>query len=264
MSPGKYYSLMIIPDGVENPFGFKMRAWMFKTIIVLFVLIMVAIILFFSFYGKIIARAAVADKLERENEALKRYKYKLTLLEDKMKETRDIVNRIAALAGTDFNLPGIPDDSIIFADFENRNVAALARSTTASNTCPHGLPLKGFMTRGFEDDPDDFHPGIDIAAAMETPVLVTANGKVVFAGYDSTFGLTVIIEHENNITTLYGHNSKLLVDEGHEVLVGGRIALSGNTGKSSAPHLHYEIRENGKPINPLKYINENEEFNKQE
>jgi murein DD-endopeptidase MepM/ murein hydrolase activator NlpD len=255
---------MIIPDGVENPFGFKIRAWMFKTIIVLFVLITVAIILFFSFYGKIITRAALADKLERENEMLKRYKYKLTLLEDKMKETRDIVNRIASLAGVDFNLPGIPDDSIIFAEFEKQTSATIVRPITASNTRPLGLPLKGFMTRGFKDAADDFHPGIDIAVATETPVLATAIGKVVFAGYDSTYGLTVIIEHENNIATLYGHNSKLLVEEGREVLVGGRIALSGSTGKSSAPHLHYEIRENGKPVNPLKYINENEEFNKQE
>ncbi len=264
MAHGKYYSLMIIPEGVENPFGFRIRGWLLKTIIVIIVLIMAAIILFISFYGKIITRAAVADKLERENEALKRYKYKLTLLEEKMKETRDIVNRITTLAGVDFNLPEIPDDSTIFAQFENRKQATMVRPASAINTRPSGLPLQGFMTRGFKDDTADFHPGIDIAVAEETPVLATANGKVLSAEYDSTYGLMVILEHEDSITTVYAHNSKLLVEEGREVLVGGRIALSGNTGTSSAPHLHYEIRKNNKPVNPLKYIGENEKLNRQE
>jgi len=263
MTQAKYYSLMIIPDGVENPLGFRIRGWLLKSIVVTIVLIMVAIILFISFYGKIITRAALADKLEKENEALKRYKYKLTLLEEKMKETREIVNRITELAGVDFALPDLPDDSIIFAQYENRDQAALVRPVTAPNNRPSGLPLQGFMTRGFQDDSIDYHPGIDIAVAEQTPVLATANGTVKFAGEDSTYGMIVILEHDDGITTLYGHNSRLLVEEGNQVLVGGRIALSGNTGRSSAPHLHYEIRKDNKPVNPLEYIGENEELNRQ-
>ena len=263
MAHGKYYSLMIVPDGVENPLGIRVRGWVLKAIVIFIVLIMVAIILFVSFYGKIITRAAIADKLEKENEALKRYKYKLTLLEEKMKDTRDIVSRIANLAGVDFNLPEMPDDSTIFAQFEKNNQAVIERPASAPNTRPYGLPLQGFMTRGFRDDSAGYHPGIDIAVAEETPVLSTADGKVVFAGYDSTYGFMVILEHEDSISTVYGHNSKLLVEEGDKVLVGGRIALSGNTGKSSAPHLHYEIRKDNKPVNPLEYIGENEELNRQ-
>ena len=71
----------------------------------------------------------------------------------------------------------------------------------------------------------------------------------------------VILSHDDGVATLYGHNSELLVEEGKEILVGGRIALSGNSGVSSAPHLHYEIRENNVPVNPLKYISEYEESN---
>ena len=80
---------------------------------------------------------------------------------------------------------------------------------------------------------------------------------------DSVYGLMVIIEHENNISTLYGHNKEILVEIGREVLVGSRIALLGNTGRSTAPHLHYEIRENDKPVNPIKYISGYEILNKQ-
>nr|MBN2277637.1 M23 family metallopeptidase [candidate division Zixibacteria bacterium] len=259
----KYFSLMIVPDGVESPFGIKMRAWLFKTLVVLAILFVIAVILFFSFYGKIIARAALADRLEKENEDLKRYKYKVGLLEEKMNDTREIVGRISQLAGVDIELPELPSDSVLFASFEKTPPAIMTRSVAAGDGRPDGLPLQGYMTRGFRDDSAGYHPGIDIAATIGTPVLATASGTVTFAGEDSVYGLIVIIEHDDGISTLYGHNSEILVEEGSEVLVGGRIALSGNTGKSTAPHLHYEIRENNQPVNPLKYISYDEESHEQ-
>jgi murein DD-endopeptidase MepM/ murein hydrolase activator NlpD len=264
MAQGKYYSLMLIPDGRESPLGFRMRAWLFKALIVSAVLVMVGIILFLVFYGKIVTRAIEADRLEKENDELKMYKYKLTLLEEKMNQTREIVGRISKLAGIELAFPEIPHDSIIFAQWASQRAAVLNRPADASEQRPAGLPLTGYMTQGFMDDSAAYHPGVDIAAAIGTPVLVTASGRVAFAGYDSTYGLTLIVEHENDISTLYGHNSELLVNEGHEVLVGSRIALSGNSGVSTAPHLHYEIRENNVPVNPLKYISDNEESQQQD
>jgi murein DD-endopeptidase MepM/ murein hydrolase activator NlpD len=259
MPKARYYNLLLVPDGVETPVGFRMRAWLFKTLIVMLVLIGVAIILFFSFYGKIISRAVLADQLEEENEELRKYKVKVDLLEQRMQEARTIVEKISHLAGVDLEIPQLPPDSVIFAEMENPQPAIMTRSVSALPTVPSGLPLKGYMTRGYIDDDEAFHPGIDIAAAEGSPVLATASGKVTFADYDSTYGLTVILEHENGVSTVYGHNSELLIEVGNEVLVGGRIALSGNTGVSTAPHLHYEIRENGKPVNPLKYISHYDE-----
>ncbi|UCD93616.1 MAG: M23 family metallopeptidase [Candidatus Zixiibacteriota bacterium] len=257
----KYYNLMIVPDGVENPFGIKMRSWLFKTLIALIVVVFVGLLLFFSFYGKIVVRATQANRLEQENEELKRYKYKVGLLEEKMKESREIVNRISTLAGVEVRMPELPPDSILFAGLENARPAMLNRPISAGVNVPAGLPLQGYMTRGFSDDTTDYHPGVDIAAEVGTSVLATAAGKVIFAGEDSVYGQTIIIEHDSSLSTLYGHNNELLVEEGKDVLVGGRIALSGNTGKSTAPHLHYEIRENNKPVNPLKYISANEGSN---
>ncbi|MEW5924835.1 MAG: M23 family metallopeptidase [Candidatus Zixiibacteriota bacterium] len=260
---GKYYNLMIVPDGVENPFGIRIRAWLFKTGIVIAALLVVGLILFFTFYGKIVVRAALATRLEQENESLKRYKYKVSLLEERMNEAREVVNRISKLAGVEVELAEIPPDSVIFAEIDNPQPAVMTRSVLSGFGVPEGLPLQGYMTRGFNESTEDYHPGVDIAVAEATAVLATASGKVTFAGEDSTYGLTVIIEHDNGISTLYGHNSELLVEEGQDVLVGGRIALSGNTGKSTAPHLHYEIRENDIPINPLIYISEHEGINEQ-
>jgi murein DD-endopeptidase MepM/ murein hydrolase activator NlpD len=263
MGQRKYYNLMVVPDGVENPVRLKVRAWIFKLLVASFVVLIVGIIIFFALYGKIVARAALADKLEAENEALQRYKYKVILLEERIKEAQEIVGRISMLAGVDISFPEMPPDSVIFAEVENTAPAIMARSAEKGDRIPEGLPLRGFMTRGFEDDSASYHPGIDIAAAEGTPVLATASGKVVYAGEDSVYGLIVVIEHDNGISTVYGHNSQLLVKEGQEVPVGSRIALSGNTGQSTAPHLHYEIRENNKPINPMKYMSNYEESNNQ-
>jgi murein DD-endopeptidase MepM/ murein hydrolase activator NlpD len=262
MVHGKYYSLMIVPDGTENPVGIRIRAWLLKTLVVLVALFIVGLIVFFSFYSKIISLAATAESLKKENEALKRYEYKVTLLAEKMKEAREVVTRISQLAGVDFEFPELPPDSVIFAELDNPKPAIMTRFASANSRRPQGLPLQGYMTRGFSDDSSDFHPGVDIAAAIGTPVLATAAGKVVYTDNDSIYGLIVAIEHDSGVSTLYGHNSELLVREGDEVLAGSRIALSGNTGKSTAPHLHYEIREDNLPVNPLKYIGEYEESSK--
>ncbi|UCD17650.1 MAG: M23 family metallopeptidase [Candidatus Zixiibacteriota bacterium] len=258
MTAGKYYNVMVVPDGVERPFGIRIRSWLFKILVVAFLVITIGLIGFFTFYGSIVMRAASAERLERENEILKRYKYKLGLLEENMKETRRIVERISQLAGVDIQLPELPPDSAIFSGFDKRRKAVMQRSSPIVEGRPDGLPLRGFMTRGFSEEPGEHHPGIDIAAAVGTPVLATASGRVSFAGFDSTYGYMLILEHDGGVSTVYGHNTELLVETGGEVLVGGRIALSGNSGKSTAPHLHYEIREHGKPVNPLKYMSNHE------
>jgi murein DD-endopeptidase MepM/ murein hydrolase activator NlpD len=82
----------------------------------------------------------------------------------------------------------------------------------------------------------------------------------VFAGIDSTYGKMLVIKNNDSITTLYGHNDSLLVQMGEHVQVGSRIALSGNTGISTAPHVHYEIRLNNKPIDPLENPYDKETF----
>ena len=255
----KYYSLMIIPDGVETPIGIRIRAWLFKTILVVLALMFVSMILLFSLYGNVLLRASQVSRLEKENEELKRYKYKVGLLEARIEEARAIVNRISELAGVDIKMPELPADSTIVAETEESLPAAIPGTIEAGR--PDGLPLQGYITRTFAEDSVRPHPGIDLAATTGTTVYATGAGKVVFAANDSTYGLTVIVQHDSLLSTLYGHNSKLLVKLGDEVKAGSRIALSGNTGKSTAPHLHYEIRENDKPVDPLKYISKSEGAN---
>ncbi|MEC9489088.1 MAG: M23 family metallopeptidase [Halanaerobium sp.] len=111
---------------------------------------------------------------------------------------------------------------------------------------------------GYREDPftgqRKLHEGIDIGVWYGTPVMATAAGKVVFAGYKSGYGNTVIIEHGFGYSTLYAHNQRVVVHNGQWVKRAQVIAYSGNSGRSEGPHLHYEVRVNGTPTDPRKFF----------
>ncbi|NIO69769.1 MAG: peptidoglycan DD-metalloendopeptidase family protein [Anaerolineae bacterium] len=107
--------------------------------------------------------------------------------------------------------------------------------------------------REFKGKPE-FHTGIDIGVWYSTEVKATKAGKVVFAGWLPRYGWTVEIEHEMGYSTIYAHHRYYFPDAGDEVEEGEVIALSGDSGDTTGPHLHYEIRLNGKPVDPMKYL----------
>lgn len=115
-------------------------------------------------------------------------------------------------------------------------------------------PARGVLRSRFGWRWRRHHDGIDIAAPYGTPVSAAKAGRVIFAGWYYAYGRTVIIAHDNGVTTLYGHNSKLLVRVGQVVEAGTLISRVGSSGRSTGPHVHFEIRVNGRPINPLKYL----------
>lgn len=98
------------------------------------------------------------------------------------------------------------------------------------------------------------HTGIDIGASYGTDVLAAADGTVIISGYNVAWGNYVVINHGGGLTTLYAHNSKLLVSKGQKVSRGQVISKVGSTGYSTGPHIHFEVQINGKPTNPMAYL----------
>ena len=114
------------------------------------------------------------------------------------------------------------------------------------------------MTRGQtgEGGVDELHPGIDIAVPMGTPIRAAGGGEVGRTGRDPDYGLFVLIRHPDGYETMYGHASRILVEGGEQVGSSQVIALSGSTGRSTAPHLHFEVRRGGRSIDPRTIVKE--------
>jgi murein DD-endopeptidase MepM/ murein hydrolase activator NlpD len=126
---------------------------------------------------------------------------------------------------------------------------------------PAGLPVNGYLTDGFgiRQNPfggegREFHNGIDVAVEFGTTVSSTADGLVVWAAPYAGYGNLVVVYHSNGITTRYGHLSKITVGSGQRVKRGDQIGHAGSTGRSTGPHVHYEIRQNDQPIDALQYV----------
>lgn len=120
--------------------------------------------------------------------------------------------------------------------------------TAASNKWE--WPARGPITQGF----DSSNHGIDIAVPEGTPVLASQKGFVDRIEQSEIYGLLVVLRHRGGYETLYAHNSKVLVNKGSTVIAGTEIALSGSTGRSTGPHIHFEIRKDGYTVNPMQLL----------
>ena len=213
-------------------------------------------------------KKALKELVDRDSE-LRR------LLGLKMKDNKDINEMLAANKNpmpvslldstTNYKIDKIThelsyiDESI---KQDNESLKALHQTVTYLKSrfavTPSIWPIYGRIVSGFgyRYMPwRGFHTGIDITAWYGNPVRVTASGVVSFAGWKGGFGKCVIVDHGYGIQTLYGHNSKLLVQAGQHVIKGQIISEIGATGFATGPHCHYEIRKNNLAISPMRYLN---------
>ena len=123
-------------------------------------------------------------------------------------------------------------------------------------TTPNMWPLTegGFVTQSLLEGADGEHPGIDIAIPSGSYIRAAGGGEVIEAARDPVYGLFVLIDHGNRYWSRYGHASYLAVERGQQVRQGEVIALTGSSGRSTAPHLHFEILRNGRPVDPLTMV----------
>jgi murein DD-endopeptidase MepM/ murein hydrolase activator NlpD len=137
-------------------------------------------------------------------------------------------------------------------------------STTAdwirANSAPNLWPVEGQITASFGERIDPFngegafHSGVDISAVVGSPVIAPADGSVTFADFLGGYGRAIMVDHGHGITTRYGHLSNFAVTAGQYIHRGDTIGYVGSSGRSTGPHLHYEVRINDAPVNPYKYL----------
>ncbi len=170
------------------------------------------------------------------------------------KETQSMLDRLSGDLGILTSQIKMRQFSFQELDDYLKNQKSLLAST------PSIWPTRGWVTSGFGYRKSPFtglpekHEGLDIAARLGSEVRATADGKVILAGRENGYGNMIEVDHGYGVLTRYGHNSKNLVKVGDKIKRGQVIALIGSTGRSTGPHVHYEVLVNGIPVSPRNYI----------
>jgi murein DD-endopeptidase MepM/ murein hydrolase activator NlpD len=194
------------------------------------------------------------ERLSAENQQVHQLAARLSHVEDRYSQLRGMLgaNIIPELQNPDSTLPVAP---AIYARYPGATPCYEAGATR-----PRYWPLgaEGAITRGpvGVGSSTEVHQGLDVAVAQGTTVLASGGGNVIRASYDTEYGFFVRIAHDQTYETMYGHLSRLLVAAGETVEAGQVIGLSGSTGRSTAPHLHFEIFVDGESIDPSLLINQ--------
>jgi murein DD-endopeptidase MepM/ murein hydrolase activator NlpD len=222
---------------------------------------------FFAFAGPIMSNAARVPGLKREvarlraeNSRVQELAVALNHAEANYQELRQILGAKAPPAPRSGGTSTATLSSGMRAVTIRATPPAAPPRYEAGPSAPSHWPLDvpGFVTRGQvrQGDVAESHPGIDIAVPAGTPVRAAGGGTVKEVGYSPDYGLFVLLRHPSGYETMYGHASRLIVAEGDDIQAGQVIALSGNSGRSTAPHLHFEIRQGGKSLDPLTLVKE--------
>lgn len=173
----------------------------------------------------------------------------------KLKKVNRIANASKIKAGKYLFIPGAKKKLYVKTLKPSMRKVSLGRRPSSHKKGFFAWPLNGTLTSHYGVRKKRKHDGIDIAAPKGTPIFAAASGKVIFSGWGPTgYGKMVIIKHNHKWVTVYAHNSKNRVKKNQRVKKGQKIAYVGSTGRSTGPHVHFEVRENREPINPLNYL----------
>ncbi len=154
----------------------------------------------------------------------------------------------------------LEDHATVVGDSMKVVTALLRERRTSALATPSLWPVPGFVSSDFgaRRSPygasSEWHPGVDIKVPQGTPVQASGSGEVIFAGRDAGYGNCIIVAHQRNLDTLYGHLSAINVRVGQQVRRGDVIGLVGATGRATGPHLHFEVRVNDQPVEPTRYL----------
>ena len=264
---GKQITFMIIPHGGGKTITRRISYRVVTLILILFISLITVIFLFLFYMGDLYIKALRVDALERRNRELEKEHAKLALMEQKLAEMERMGEHLRTMLGIDKAPPplsiselrnlepqlGSKSSDLNFSDdnypFTEDVASFLEEQKREERNIPSGLPLEGWISRKFSSD----HPAVDIVAPLLTPIMATADGICTFSGWDDIWGNYVEISHSKDIKTMYAHNSRNRIEKGERVRKGDIIGFLGSTGRSTGPHLHYEVTVRGKKVDPLSF-----------
>jgi murein DD-endopeptidase MepM/ murein hydrolase activator NlpD len=287
----EFYTLIVVPHAKARFRKFQVSVRLTKWVMGALGVMALVFVGILAHYTWIAVEVAEVRRLRVENLALaakaRAYEDNAGQLQAKVLQLQNVVTKLGLMAGVEESVPDasvggvgglsrnetLPPsvdiastleqiDSTVstLSDKSSRLEAYFKDQTELLASTPSIWPLRGYLSATFGNRADpftglrDFHPGIDISVPRGTKVVAPADGVVVFAGPRSGYGNALMIDHGFGVVTRYGHLDGFNVRPGQRVKRGDVIAFSGNTGRSTAPHLHYEVWVNDKMRNPIEFI----------
>jgi murein DD-endopeptidase MepM/ murein hydrolase activator NlpD len=285
------FTIMVIPHNQDSPLVFKLPITFLQIIGVLLLGVIMLSIGFATKYVELVKSLDELETLRQENIAksaqIELLAQEAEILLEKFEELKKLEEKLRGFTNDESNAETNQLRDYLFAT--NRGLTTLDRANRSLvhineniqeqkgsmesiisnieeqnrllNATPRGWPTSGRITSPFGNRRHpitggrDFHTGIDIANSTGTPIYATAHGTVAIASYKGGWGNLVVIEHGYGFTTYYAHLSRIVVRPNQEVSRGQLIGYMGSTGSSTGPHLHYEVRVRGNPVNPRPYMN---------
>jgi murein DD-endopeptidase MepM/ murein hydrolase activator NlpD len=252
------FSIVIVPHDLKKTRTYRVPYRLFYTFVTICIVGFVAMIVFVLTYGRLLLKTRETVALEKRVEELTARSDQIRALVRNFVQLRAMDLQVRRMLGMEL----APGDSVILARAEATELRIEGELYDEREQILHSIPsfwpVQGHVTRKFdisggEKDPG-YHPGIDIGVPRGTPIRAAAAGSVTDAGWDDVYGYYVQIDHGYGIKTLYGHSERLVVIRGERIGRGQTIGYTGSTGKSTAPHLHFEVTQNNVPMDPLKYL----------
>lgn len=254
----RFVTIMIHKDGALESRTVRLPLWLVRVAAATGAVLGVLLLLGVALYTPIVRTAARVPGMERDIARLSAENQQVKALASELARVEQRYEQVRAMLGGNIVPPRPSNDGPLAVSYPvtARAPGELGRYELGPSV-PRHWPLdeRGVVTRGqVGPGGGDQHPGLDVAVPMGTPIRAAGGGTVAEAGDDPEYGHFILINHPDGYQTMYGHASRLLVSPGELVPAGAVIALSGSTGRSTAPHLHFEIRRDGRVIDPRSIV----------
>ncbi len=262
IDPKKGITVVLHRDGALESRSVRFSRWVLIGAGVAGTAILLALAALLFFYGPIVRAAASVPGLKRDIVRLEQDTAQVRELARALNDAESRYRQLREMIGADIirEPVGFASTTPVAPPIRARPPGVPPRFEVGASA-PRHWPLEepGYVTRGQvgPDTRDEAHPGIDVAVPIGSPVRAAGGGRVLDAGSDpDVYGLFVLLEHPEGYQSMYGHLSRVTATVGGFVPAGEVIGLSGNSGRSSAPHLHFEVRRDGKPLDPMTLVRE--------